>query len=533
MKSVIYCRVSTKEQEETGYSLTAQESLLREYATANDITVTKAFTISESASGKIQRRTFGEMLEYLNKQKISSIICEKTDRLTRNLKDAVLINEWINKDSDRKVHFVKENFILTKDSKSNEKFIWNIKVSVAQYYTDNLSEEVKKGQNEKIKQGWYPTRPPLGYRSAGEKGHRIHLIDDKKAQYIRKCFKLYGTGLYSIQKVADIMSKDNFYTLEGKPVTKRKINEILTNPYYCGKIRWNESIFQGKQEPIVDEKLFNTVQRLLKSKTTPKYNKHNFLYKGLIRCKECGGLITWETQKGINYGHCNHYKDCSQKIWVKETDITERITENIGKFRIANLGLANWVLKALKESHKEEIGYYQNQKEQLNNKLTMIENRLEKIYEDHLDGRITGDFYDKKFNEYSGEKEKVLKKLETEGKSNIKYYQLASEIFELSQKSQKVYPKFSKEDKRKMINSIFSELYVLDGELQYQYTHAFHTLLKAVEATNSSKVTELFEKHKENFEPSFIAFTKEKTGVLEPVRTLWRPGPDSNRRPPP
>ena len=89
MKAVIYTRVSSREQEETGYSLPAQEKLLRDYAQRNGFEIAKVFSISESASGKRQREIFNQMLSYVKRNAIKIILCEKVDRLTRNLKDAV------------------------------------------------------------------------------------------------------------------------------------------------------------------------------------------------------------------------------------------------------------------------------------------------------------------------------------------------------------------------------------------------------------------------------------------------------------
>ena len=117
MKTVIFCRVSSKEQEIEGYSLPAQKKLLQEYTDSKDYKVQKIFSISESASTSKQRKTFKEMVAYLNKNKIKVLVVEKTDRLTRNLKDAVIINDWTEADPERKIHFVKENFVLHKNSK--------------------------------------------------------------------------------------------------------------------------------------------------------------------------------------------------------------------------------------------------------------------------------------------------------------------------------------------------------------------------------------------------------------------------------
>ena len=154
MKAVLFCRVSSKEQEETGYSLPAQEKYLRDYAEKNNFTDLKVFAVSESASGKIQRKTFNEMMQYLRGNKISVVVVETTDRLTRNFADVPQIDKWVLDDENSQIHLAKEGCILNKNSKSHEKFMLNVKVSVAQFYTDNLSEEVRKGQGE--------PPPPLG-----------------------------------------------------------------------------------------------------------------------------------------------------------------------------------------------------------------------------------------------------------------------------------------------------------------------------------------------------------------------------------
>src|SRR5688572_24667037 len=182
IKTVLFSRVSSRDQAQEGYSLPAQEKLLKEYADKNSFVITKSYSVPESASGSLERKTFNEMLVYLyQKPNAKILVCEKVDRLTRNLKDAVDVNKWLNEDPERQVHFVKENTVISRDSKSNEKFIWNIKISVAQYYVDNLSEEVKKGLGEKARQGWYPGSHKLGYKTVGDMGHKVWAIDEEKA----------------------------------------------------------------------------------------------------------------------------------------------------------------------------------------------------------------------------------------------------------------------------------------------------------------------------------------------------------------
>ena len=77
MNAVIYARVSTREQEQEGYSIPAQLKLLRDYAFKNGLTIQREFCDSESAKSA-GRKSFGEMLTFLKRSKIASEECSKT-----------------------------------------------------------------------------------------------------------------------------------------------------------------------------------------------------------------------------------------------------------------------------------------------------------------------------------------------------------------------------------------------------------------------------------------------------------------------
>src|SRR3989344_7128943 len=94
-KAIIYCRVSSREQEETGYSLEAQEKFLEEFASKQDFSVVKKYKVTESASKWQLRKTLDEMLDYAGKHDIKVILGEKIDRLTRSLKDAAILDDWV------------------------------------------------------------------------------------------------------------------------------------------------------------------------------------------------------------------------------------------------------------------------------------------------------------------------------------------------------------------------------------------------------------------------------------------------------
>ena len=138
-KAVVYVRVSSKEQKREGYSIPAQKKLLWEYAKANSFSVVKKFEDDETAKSA-GRTGFNKMIEYLKSNKdVGTILVEKTDRLYRNFKDYVTID-----DLKVTIFLVKESEEIGKNANSHQKFMHGIKLLMAKNYIDNLSEEVKK-----------------------------------------------------------------------------------------------------------------------------------------------------------------------------------------------------------------------------------------------------------------------------------------------------------------------------------------------------------------------------------------------------
>jgi site-specific DNA recombinase len=181
--AVMYVRVSSKEQEQ-GFSIPAQRQLLTDYAQREGIRVVQEFEDVETAK-RAGRTSFGDMVAFLREQGEACriLLVEKTDRLYRNIKDWVTIDEL-----GIEVHFVKEGVVLSEGSRSSEKFMHGIKVLMAKNYIDNLGEEVRKGMIEKARQGHWPTVAPVGYVN-NPATHRIEP-DTARAPVIVRLFEL-------------------------------------------------------------------------------------------------------------------------------------------------------------------------------------------------------------------------------------------------------------------------------------------------------------------------------------------------------
>jgi len=230
--AVAYVRVSSKEQEQ-GFSIPAQRQLLTEYAEREGLHVVQEFEDVETAK-RAGRTAFGEMVAFLRKRGSTcrTLLVEKTDRLYRNIKDWVTIDEL-----GIEVHFVKENVVLSENARSSEKFMHGIKVLMAKNYIDNLGEEVRKGMIEKARQGHWPTVAPVGYQN-NRSTHRIGP-DPERAPIVVKLFEWYASGEYSLKaltKMAAAVGLTN--RTGGSPLVKAKIHQLLHNPIYYGEFYW-------------------------------------------------------------------------------------------------------------------------------------------------------------------------------------------------------------------------------------------------------------------------------------------------------
>lgn len=520
-KAVILARVSSKEQEESGYSLPAQVKLLREYVHRNGMKLAhEPFEISESASKSTQRTVFKAMMDFIDKNNIHNLVVEKVDRHVRNLHDAVDTDTWLRKDELRKVHFVKDTLILHANSRSQEWLNWGIRVVIAKNYIDNLREEVAKGVKEKLEQGWYPgTRPPVGYVHTGEKGHKIQVIDPATAPLVKLAFKLYDTGNYSIKTLCAELKNHGLVNRVGKPLSKSYVHYMLRDKFYIGIMTWMGVEYQGKFDPIIDEDLWERVQSRLGSGTTPRVEKKLTLMHRKALCEECGGTISWYEQKGHWYGECKSNKPCSVRGCARQDKIEEELAEYFNSLIAPSPALIAWVKKELRQSHATETEQYQASIDKLQNSLRRLDTQIKVLYEDRLDGRISSEVYDQKFKEKSEERKSIAKNIDKLTTQNTEYIEQAINILELTQNAAEIFRTKPVEEQRILLGDIFSAITLNGKHMSVTWRPETEVVRNAVEKTK--RLEKILEP---SSDPS-------KLVLSEASRSIWLPGSDSNRQP--
>ena len=312
--AVIYARVSSKDQEREGYSIPAQLKLLREYAHAHEFEVAREFVDVETA--KISgRKQFGAMVRFFRENRsCRTAIVEKTDRLYRNFRDCVTLE-----DLEIEIHLPKEGQVIGKDSKSQAKLVHGIQVVIARNYIENLREEVRKGMRERAEQGIYPSRPPLGYCN-NKLEHTIE-IDSRKAPLARRMFELYASGRHSLANVRNVL-KTEF----GQLLAKGYLERLLKNPFYKGQFIWEDKLYNGTHAPLISAEVFEQVQSVFRGHNKPKYRSRDFAFSGLLRCAYDNCTVTAELKKNrYTYYHCTGYRGKCELPYFREEELGDRL----------------------------------------------------------------------------------------------------------------------------------------------------------------------------------------------------------------
>jgi DNA invertase Pin-like site-specific DNA recombinase len=483
--TVILARVSSKSQEDEGYSLDSQLKLLMSYCEKNDLVVTKVFKIAETASKEQSRKVFHELLDYISNNDIHHLAVEKTDRFTRNFRDAVAIDDWLEQDENRRVHAVKESLLLHKHAKSDVKFMWNIHLSVAKKYTDNLREEAMKGWAEKLSQGWLPAPPPPGYMTITESGKRIHVPDPNTKELIKLAFEKYIEPSHSIASIAEEMRLMGITTRKGRPYAKSKVQKMLSNPFYIGINRHNGKDYPGAQEKLIKKELFDAVQKKLHRGRPIVLKRHNPIFKNMIHCEGCGGVVTWQKQKAHYYGTCQRSSEtCKGRKLLREDRIEAMVTEMLKKLVCPSPEVIDWVSNVMRKEHQDDINKREKLAASVQLQIERIQRMDDSLYDDKLAGEITSERYRDKHEQLMTQKDELSEQLVKIDTGSGYRLEQRLVLLELTQKASILYAKKSPEQKRLIITKLFKNLAYHDGFVSVKYTNFARAVAEKVQETH-------------------------------------------------
>lgn len=418
--AVIYARYSSSNQREE--SIAGQLRDCHAYAERNGYTIINEYTDSALTGRSDQRPAFQKMISDSESRTFETVIVWKLDRFARNRYDSAMYRNKLKKNGVRIVSAM-ENI-----SDSPEGIILEgLMESLAEYYSANLAENVKRGLYDSALERKILGQPTFGYKRGTDGKYEI---DPETAPIIQRVFQEYSRGVPYMQIVADL-NRDGLKTIKGKPFNKNSLWRMLQNKKYIGVYRYKDIIDPNGIPPIIEKELFDKVQAELKvrSKTKIRVDQNSdqsFILAGYLYCGECGQPMTGETATSATGRKYKYYscvgtkpqgKNGCHKKRVSKTWIENEVLRMIND-EILTPEFIDKVVKRAMEYQKEQ---HENErvkilKKQLSAAETKIENVLKAIeagsFSDVLNHRLA---------ELETERSRLSSELMTESMEQPKY----------------------------------------------------------------------------------------------------------------
>ena len=379
MICAIYCRVSTKDQAVHGYSLEAQESLLRQYASDHSMTVYDLYADrGKSANKALNKRTeLLRMLRDAESRKFDCILFKDITRWSRNSAQYYAVQDRLDKAG---VYWlaVEQPYLETKTPTG--RFQVTVMLGTAQLESENTSQRIKFVMSNRVMQGGAingSAKLPLGYRVSELNGSKKVVKDPEQAQIVMDLFDHYRKNRNQHELCRYI--KDQY----GITIWQPNLSRLIRNTMYYGEYRGNPNYC----DPYLTKSEW-TELNMIKPIYSRQTHNHLYLFRGLLRCPECGKVMCARYKQNVNGGRvyyaCQYhleYHTCSYSHQIRQDRIESYLLDAIVP------EFAHY-----KDKPKMKLPNKSNREKQTKALLAKLE-RAKNLY---IDGDISKDEYSKR-----------------------------------------------------------------------------------------------------------------------------------------
>ena len=304
MTAVIYARYSSDSQREA--SIEGQLRDCKDYAEKNGITVVGTYIDRAYSAKTDDRPDFQRMIKDSAKKIFDVVLVWKLDRFARNRFDAVNYKYQLEKNG---VHLVSAMEPISQGPEGI--MVESMLIGMAEYYSAELALKVARGERENALQCKYNGGVvPLGFTIGKE--DRLYHIDPETAPIVQEIFTRYADG-EPAEKIAASLNERGLRTRTGKPFVKNSFFQIFRNRRYIGEYRYKDIVTPGGIPAIVDQDLFDRVQRRFEQNRIahgrPAKEDVSYLLTTKLFCGKCGTLMGGESGTS-HMGNTYYYYKC-------------------------------------------------------------------------------------------------------------------------------------------------------------------------------------------------------------------------------
>ena len=402
--AALYCRVSTVDQGKADFSsLDAQESMLRMRCQEKGWKVYKVYV--DTKSGKnLERPELQKMLKDAEDKKFDVVLATKLDRVSRSTKDFLELDERL---AESGIDIV----ITTQDIDTSTpagEMLRTLLMAFAEFERKMIAERTRDSVYARAQKGyWAGGLVILGYDVVDKK----LVVNKTESELVKKIFNLY-LEKPSTRNIAKTLNAEGHRTKlrvskEGKKsgggdFDYQVVHTILRNKTYIGKIKFGNQPhpFQGLHDPIIDEALFERVQKRLDESTVDTYSTFEgspLLLLGTTKCGYCdANLTTYFTNNGKNDVRHYYYKCTTVKKKggnacparsVPAKDL-ELFTEKFMLHALKEHGFFDAITSQVKNNSSDELIEIEQNRKTLNGNLSSIVKKIENLMENFSDAVV-------------------------------------------------------------------------------------------------------------------------------------------------
>ena len=385
MKYFLYVRKSTDVEDKQVRSIEDQLVVLRALAKTEGFHIAEEFV--EKQSAKVPGRPiFNDMLLRIEKGEAPGIVCWKLDRLARNPVDGGQISWFLQRGIIQHIQTHDRSYLPT-----DNVLMMSVEFGMANQYILDLSANTKRGLHEKAKRGEYPSLAPVGYLN--DSRTKTIIVERKKAKIVRSAFELYAKGNSRLEDVSMFLSEHGIGSALANNIHKSRVSFMLSNPFYYGLFRYAGELHEGKHEPIISKKLFDKVQEILNARGKSKRKlKDPKPLCGLIRCGECGRMITAEVQRGHTYYRCTKRRMVCSQPYIREEALAIQLSATLETFAMPE----TWAVELIRLSDQDEQKAAQiaeTASQAVKEEMVAISQKLQRLLNAYLDQDIEQENY--------------------------------------------------------------------------------------------------------------------------------------------
>lgn len=525
LKYYIYARKSSESEDRQVQSIDAQVDRLQELAADNGLNVVETLTESASAKDPGNRPVFEALLEALRDGQADAILCWAINRLARNLKDAAEIHWMLQKGIIKRIDTTERHYLPDDNA-----LLLGVESIMANQFVRDLSRDVKRGNEQKLLNGWKPGVAPVGYINKLD-DHTI-APDPDRFEIVRKMWGLAISGKYTRGEIYRIITDEWGFTtrkmgrIGGKAMASSALYKMFTNKFYAGVIQYNGKEWPGKHQPMITLEEFDLVQQLFSNTGTgsKRPQHHEFAYTGMIRCGVCGAMYTAETKtkhlkdgalRHYTFYHCTRRKqgvDCPRQKWIPEKELEAMINQELGKITILPI-FREWAMEILSNSNDERIAsaeaIVKSQRQRLDEITTELNNLTRMRYRD----QVSDELFNSERLTITQERDRITSKISGLHNNQDKWIDATEASFDFMTHARDKFNRGGLAIKRDIFRALGQNFYIMDGKLALEK----YKWLEVIEKNYPA-----LEREYQRLEPKIMPTESGIPYGLEPVFSRWQ-----------